>query len=95
VHSFKFSGLHRYYFLVYKQNDRITDNDLSDGYDGPERPEKEKMFAMIDERFGSDPSRAARLKAAVCWSPERFANKHGLGQPITGNFWQTQWSETA
>uniref|UniRef100_A0A914W6P9 Phosphatidylethanolamine-binding protein n=1 Tax=Plectus sambesii TaxID=2011161 RepID=A0A914W6P9_9BILA len=86
------TGLHRYYFLVYKQNGRITENDASDGYHGPN---KEKMFTFIDEKYGSDPALAARIKAGVCWSPERFAKKHGLGAPVAGNFFQTQWKETS
>uniref|UniRef100_A0A914W8I3 Phosphatidylethanolamine-binding protein n=1 Tax=Plectus sambesii TaxID=2011161 RepID=A0A914W8I3_9BILA len=82
------SGFHRYNFLVYKQNGRITATDATDGYNGPD---KVRTCQLIDEAFPNDPMRAARLKDNLHWSPERFAAKNGLGELVAGNFFRCQF----
>ncbi|WKX98229.1 hypothetical protein Q1695_013701 [Nippostrongylus brasiliensis] len=64
----KDTGLHRYVFLVYKQNGRITDSE----------------HGHLTNRSGDG---RGKFKTA------KFVEKHKLGTPIAGNFYQAEFDD--
>ncbi|CAI4232275.1 unnamed protein product [Auanema sp. JU1783] len=62
------TGLHRYVFLVYKQQGKIQDN------------EHGKLTNTSGDNRG-------------CWKAAKFVEKHGLGTPVAGNFYQSEWDD--
>lgn len=62
------TGLHRYVFLVYKQNGKISDSE-----------------------HGKLPSNSGAKRGN--FKIEAFAKKHGLGNPVAGNFYQVDFSQ--
>ncbi|KAL7077395.1 hypothetical protein ACQ4LE_003014 [Meloidogyne hapla] len=62
------TGLHRYIFLVYKQNGKIHDAE----------------HGHLTNRSGDKRG---------CFKIHDFAKKHGLGDPIAGNFYQAEYDD--
>lgn len=62
-----FLELHRYVFLVFKQNGKLA----------------------FDEPRLSNRSGDGRGKQHV----SKFAAKHGLGDPVAGNYYQAEWDD--
>jgi phosphatidylethanolamine-binding protein (PEBP) family uncharacterized protein len=63
----KGTKLHRYVFLLFKQNGKLT-------FDEP----------RLTNRSGD-----GRAKQKV----SKFAAKHGLGDPVAGNYYQAEWDD--
>lgn len=61
------TGLHRYVFLVYKQNAKLN-------FDEP------RLTNTSGDNRG-------------CFSIAKFAEKHNLGNPVAGNFYQAEWDD--
>jgi len=62
------TGLHRYVYLVYKQQGKIID------------PEHGRLPNTSGDNRGQ-------------WKVKKFAQKHQLGDPVAGNFFQAEWDD--
>jgi len=62
------SGLHRYVYLIYKQQGKIN-----------------------DAEHGNLPNTSGENRGK--WKVSKFAQKHNLGDPVAGNFFQAEWDD--
>ena len=82
----KDTGLHRYVFLVYRQNGKIHDSEH--GHLTNRSGCRLKSILNFKIKAWNSYKNNSKGDKRGCWKVHEFAKKHGLGDPIAGNFYQ-------